>query len=202
MNRHISLHTPHGSLLGQFERPDAPRGLILLARSHHAPADTVIAANLGSHGYATLRMELLSAQEIQFVDATQNVPRLTQRLLDILNLIRNDGDMQTLPLAIFTNGDIAPAAIRAAAQRDAQVKALACHGGLIDRAGLQALELLVAPTLMMFNADDAAGQAAYQRAARHIGGIHDACVLESEMDPVLPVAFWFSKYFGVDRSNL
>ena len=135
MNRYITLQTPHGSLHGQLDRPETPRGLILIARAHHAAIDTIIAENLLPYGYATFTIELLTAQEVQFADATQNVPRLTQRLIDILDMIRNDGDMQELPLAIFATGDIAPAAIRAAAQRDTQVKALVCHGGLIDRAG-------------------------------------------------------------------
>jgi hypothetical protein len=196
MNRYITLQTPHGSLHGQLERPDYPRGLILLARSHHVAVDTTIAANFAAYGYATFAMELLTAQEVQFVDATQNVPRLALRLIDILDMIRNDGDMQELPLAIFATGDIAPAAIRAAAQRDTQVKALACHGGLIDRAGAQALDLLIAPLLMLFDTDDDLGKTAYQRASAHLGGVHERQVMEIGDDPTSPVAAWFSRYLG------
>lgn len=195
MNRHITLQTPHGSLLGQLERPDFPRGLILLARSHHLPIDTVSTANLVTRGYAVFVMELLSAHELQFADATQNVPRLALRLIDILDMIRNDGDMQDLPLGIFASGEIAPAAIRAAAQRDAQVKAVVCHGGLIDRAGAQALDLLVAPLLMLFDADDSIGETAYQRATSHLNCVHEEQVLEIGEAPTMPVAAWFSRYF-------
>ena len=81
-------------------------------------------------------------------------------------LIRRDGDMEVLPLAIFATGDTSPAAIRAAAQRDTQVQALACHGGLIDRAGLEALKYLSAPLLMLFDAEDRIGPLAAERAAR------------------------------------
>lgn len=196
MNRHITLQTPHGTLHGQLERPDHPRGLILLARPHHVAVDIAIAGNLAGYGYASLAMELLSTQELQFVDATQNVPRLALRLIDILDLIRNDGDMQELPLAIFASGDIAPAAIRAAARRDAQVKALACHGGLIDRAGVQALELLVAPLLMLFDTDDALGKAALQRATAHLGGVHEMQVMGIGEDPATAAAAWFSRHLG------
>jgi len=192
MNRSLSIHTPHGTLHGQLEIPENAHGLILLARSHHAAVDTAIAANLAARGYAILAMELLSTQEAQFADATQNVPRLAQRLLDVLDLIRHDGDMQDLPLAIFATGDSAPAAIRAAAQRDTQVRALACHGGLIDRAGLQALSLLVAPLLMLFDAEDEFGKTAYQRAASHLEAVHEMHVLDIAEDPVMRVAAWFS----------
>lgn len=196
MNRHITLQTPHGSLHGQLERPDFPRGLILVARSHHVPVDALTTSCLAAQGYAVFVMELLSAHELQFADATQNVPRLALRLIDILDMIRNDGDMQDLPLGIFASGDIAPAAIRAAAQRDAQVKVVVCHGGLIDRSGAQALDLLVAPLLMLFDCDDSIGEMAYQRATSHLRGVHEKQMLEVGEDPAAGVAAWFTRHFG------
>jgi len=195
MNRHILLHTPHGSLHGQLERPEAPHGLIVLARSHHQPVDAAITANLAARGYAILAMELLTAHELQFVDATQNVPRLAQRLIEILDLARRDGDMQDLPLGILASGDIAPAAIRAAAQRDALVKTVVCHGGLIDRAGVQALELLVAPLLMLIDADDDSTLAAYQRSAKHLRGLHEMQLAAIGESLENLVAIWFSRFF-------
>lgn len=193
MNRHITLQTPQGSLHGQLIRPDVPRGLVLIARAHHTAADVILANNFTDYGYATLTMELLSAQEMQFIDATQNVPRLTLRLIDILDMIRNDGDMEQLPLAIFTTGDIAPAAIRAAARRDAQVRVIACHGGLIDRAGLEALDLLEAPLLMLLDADDDLAQAAWRRAGSHLRCTNEMHEIKMGEDPTHLVAEWFVK---------
>jgi len=192
MNRSFSLQTPHGPLHGHLELPEHARGLVLLARAHHAPVDLIIAANLAARGYAIFAMELLTSQEVHFADATQNVPRLSQRLLDILDLIRHDGDMQELPLAIFATGDAAPAAIRTAAQRDTQVQVLACHGGLIDRAGLQALKLLEAPLLVLFDSDDEIGRTAFQRATSYIKAIHETHILDIGEDPVIRVAAWLS----------
>lgn len=194
MIRSITLQTPHGALHGQLERPEPARGLVLLARARHAPVDSVITANLAARGYAIFTIELLSGQEAQFADATQNVPRLAQRLLDVLDLIRHDGDMQDLPLAIFASGDTTPAALRAAAQRDTQIKALACHGGIVDRAGLQALQLLVAPLLMLFDSDDAIGIGAFRRAASYLAAPHEMHLLNGGEDPVTRVAAWLSIY--------
>jgi dienelactone hydrolase len=104
--------------------------------------------------------------------------------------------MQELPLAIFATGDSCPAAVRVAAQRDTQVKALACHGGLIDRAGLQALKALMAPLLMVFNADDDVANAANQRAASYLPVTHETHLLGSGEDPLLPVINWFSRYLS------
>jgi hypothetical protein len=191
INRRISIHTPSGPLHGQLERPDEARGLIIIARAHHAPVDLEYAAVLNQHGFATLTFELLSAHEIQFPDATQNIPRLTQRLLDLLDLTRHDHDMVDLPIAIFANGDTSPATIRASAQRDLQVKVVVCHGGMIDRAGLQSLKLLAAPLLSLFESDDAQGKTNYARAQPHLICPHQTHTLESFDDPAEIAAKWF-----------
>lgn len=196
MNRTLAIQTPHGSLHGHLELPENPKGLILLARAHHAPVDAIIAANLAARGYAIFSMELLTLQEAQFADATQNVPRLSQRLLDILDLIRHDGDMQELPLAIFASGDATPAAIRAAAQRDVQVKVLAGHGGIVDRAGIEGLKYLAAPLMMLFDADDTLGKIAFERAAHYLNVVHESHVLKPAEDPIMQVAAWFSLHLG------
>lgn len=196
MNRSLTLQTPNGPLHGHFELPDHPRGLILLAHAHNAPLDAVVAANLAGRGYAILNIELLSSREMQFADALQNVPRLSQRLLDIMELIRHDGDMQELPLGILTGGEVTPAVIRAAAQRDIQVKAIAAHGGIIDRAGLQALNLLVAPLLMLFDSDDHLAEAAFRRAVVHLQAAHEMHVLHRGEDPILRIAAWFALHLG------
>lgn len=194
MIRHIVLHTPHGSLHGQLDLPESPKGLILVARSHRVPEDDALLACLAGRGFAILGMDLLTAHELQFADATQNVPRLAQRLLDVLDLIRNDGDMQNLALGIHARGDTSPAAIRCAAQRDIQIRVAVCHGGLIDRAGLQALELLTAPLLMLVEHDDAPASAAYQRAASHLGGKHQLHILAAGDRPLTEVSRWFAEY--------
>ena len=226
MKRTLTIHTPHGLLHGQVDLPEAPKGLILLARTQHTPVDAIITASFAARGYATLSIELLTMHEAQFADATQNVPRLSQRLLDILDLIAHDGDLQGLPLAIFACGDASPAAIRAAAQRDRQVMVVAgqntgraitlmdvtidnqypaCqafslhgaggHGGIIDRAGLQGLKLLVAPLCMLFDSSDQIGQAAYLRAASYLNCSHETNVLNPGEDPILRVVAWFSLHF-------
>lgn len=190
MNRHFSLSTAHGALHGHLERPENPHGLVLVARIHNALADNLVAASLAARGYAILSMELLTAQETHFADAAQNVPRLSQRLLDLLDLIREDGDTQDLPLALLATGDVTPAAIRVAARRDLQVKALACHGGLVDRAGLEALRLLSAPLLMLFDDGTEIERAAFGRARRYLGAVCEERQLAAGEDAALHVAAW------------
>lgn len=192
ITRDLSIQTAHGPLHGKMTLPDEPLAIILLARSHHAPVDALISANLANRGYAILSMDLLTAQEAHFVDATQNVPRLAQRLIDLLDLVRRDESLADLPFAIFATGDASPAAVRAAAQRDKQIHALACHGGLIDRAGKQSLEFLCAPLLMLCDIDDEPVKTSYERSRPYLGAPHEFHQLNPAEDFVLRVAAWFS----------
>lgn len=192
MTHNLTIQTPHGALHGQLLLAPTARAVILLARSHHSPLDTVISANLAARGYAILNMDLLTAQEVHFVDATANVPRLAQRLIDLLDLARRNGDLADLPLGIFATGDASPAAIRAAARRDTQIRALACHGGLIDRAGRESLEFLRAPLLLLADPEDLAVKTSYERARPHLTAPHEFHPLGPVEDPVLRVASWFS----------
>lgn len=190
MNRSLAIHTEHGPLYGQLDLIERPGGLVLLARARHVPLDAVLAERLNEAGFSSLRMELLTSQEAQFVDATHNVPRLAQRLTDLLELVQRDGDMAGLSLAILANGDTTPAALRAAARRDRQVLALACHGGLIDRAGREALNCLKAPLLVLFDAGDDDARTAFQRALPYLGQAPAECTLAMGDDPVDALAPW------------
>ena len=105
-------------------------------------------------------------------------------------LIRIDGDLERLPLSVLAHGDSTPAAIRAAARRDAQVDTLICHGGLVDRAGLQSLQLLTAPLLMLFEHDDDSGPPAWERASRHLGGPHAMHRLAAGESPLAVMLQW------------
>ena len=167
MNRHLTLPTPHGPLIGQLTRPSQPHALILIANPAAEATTGQSLLPLAEQGLAILELNLLTQQETHYADASQDVHRLTQRLILALDFIRGDGDTADLPLAIIAIGDATPAAIRAATQRDQQVQAVIAYGGLIDRAGRQALEWLSAPLLMLFAAEDELGRQAFARAQSH-----------------------------------
>lgn len=194
MNREFVLVTPHGPLRGELTIPSAPRGLVVLAHVHDSPEDVGIASDLAAGSLSVLSMPLLTEEEMRFPDAAHNVPLLTQRLVDLLNLIRIDGDTESLPMALYAGGPATPAALRAAALRDAQVRVLTCHGGLIDQAGLQSLDLLAAPLLMLADADDAAAEASFQRAAEYICAPHKFVCLYPGESPGSHVARWFEEH--------
>lgn len=193
MIQHHSLHLPHGTLYGQLEIPDKASDLVILARSHHTPADVSISDELARRGHAVFCMDLLTAQECSFPDATLNVPKLTQRLLEIIDFSLRNPDLEGFPVAIFAIGDTSPAAIRVAAQRDLLIKAIATHGGLIDRAGKQAMELLVAPLLILLDAGDETALLSNQRAIQYLSDRYRSLMLDTPGDAARHVAEWFEQ---------
>lgn len=194
IERDFGLRTAHGPLHGRFSRPAEATALVVLAHLQSTPLDAVVAANLHGRRHALLSMNLLVPREAQYPDAMHNVPLLAQRLIDVLDLLRQDGDAENLPVGLYAGAHVAPAAIRAAARRDRQVQALVCHGGLIDLAGLENLRFLATPLLMLVDADDTASATAYRRAAGHLGAPHELRTLAPGENPGPAVGGWFGTH--------
>ncbi|MBS1188999.1 MAG: hypothetical protein H6R10_791 [Rhodocyclaceae bacterium] len=194
MNRSFSLATAHGPLPGRLAVSPGARALIVLALAQGEPLDEAVAADLSAFGYAVLSLNLLTVQESVFPDAAYNAPLLTQRLVDALDRTRGDGDTENLPVGLFAADHAAPAAIRTATRRDAQVRALVCHGGLIDHAGRQHLQLLAAPLLMLVDAGDKASANAYRRAAAYFSVPHEMAILAPGENPGAHIARWFGQH--------
>jgi hypothetical protein len=116
--------------------------------------------------------------------------------LHVLDFLKEDGDSAGLPLGIFSIGNIASAAIRAAARRDAQVGALVVFQGLIDNAGAQYLEALAAPLRVLL---DPAGesltplQTATTRAFAHLEITHEMQLTAPDEVPAASLQ-WFSRW--------
>ena len=139
-------------LPGELTVPDEAHGLVVLtALDSCAHAELAkLAGELNGAGLATLIANVLTPDEARFANLHHNTPLLTQRLLDLLALIEQryaEGGLPELPIGLYAVGDVAPAALRAAAQRDRAVAALVCRGGLIDLAGRLYLRTLSAPLL-------------------------------------------------------
>lgn len=196
MSRSLSLRTPQGTLAAQLVLPFEPRAVALLAQLQPNPTDAVIAANLAARHYGILSLPLLTGRESHFPDTHHNVALLTQRLLLGLDLLHRDGETEGLPVVLYATGHGTPAAIRAAAQRDSQVRVVACHGGLIDLAGLQYLNLLGAPLLVLVDRDDPVSATAYRRAEKHLTPAHQMIAIEPLENPSSRVASWFSQHLG------
>lgn len=189
ITRDITLSSPQGALLGHLSRPEHCHSLIIMVQTGPHPADGAIAAALAACNHAILAIDLLTPQEAHFPDQ-QNAPLLAQRLVHLMDLLHRDGDTEDLVLGFYATDYAAPAAIRAAAQRDLAAKALVVSGGSIDHAGLQYLEALAAPLLVLVDHSDSITQAATQRAFQHLSAPHAMHLIE--MQAAAPeAAAWF-----------
>ena len=155
-------------LFARLALPAAARDLLLIAGSGLITVDDEECALLLARQHALLTCALLDEEEIRYPDAVRNVFRLGDRLLQALAHVHRDEGLAALPLVLCCREDVTPAAVRAAAQRDTQVAAIAALGGEIDRAGIERLRLCRAPLLLLHAPEDHQSPAALQRAAPYL----------------------------------
>lgn len=194
IQRSLVIETTHGHLHGHLTRPEYARSMILIARGGdpHGP-QAHLASSLLEHRHAVLELDFLTSQEMHYPDMAHNVHLLAPRFLKALEFLGRDGDSEGLPIGIFAAGGMAAAALRAAAQRDADVRALVLYQGMIDHAGREYLEVLQAPTLVLIANDDEVLSAATQRALLHIHSAHELRYADPQTLAAAATE-WFERY--------
>lgn len=194
MKQHLALAGSYGKLHGELVIPEQPRGLVIVAYAHRIAINDPGARHLLGCGYALLGSMLLSEREMHFPDAAQDVGRLTRRLLDVIELSNRDENTRKLPLGLLVGGEVTPAAIRAAAQRDARVAAIAAFGGNADRAGLQALGMLAAPLLMLIDGSAVPTAEAWEKVRQRIEAPTDSHILAPGDKAGERIADWLQRH--------
>lgn len=203
----LVLAVPHGTLHGELLLPDHARGIVLYVAASGTDLQAAhghSAEDLHACGFGTLAIDLLIESERHFADADRHLPHLADRLLAVIHQLHRRMELEeipTLPLGLIAAYDATPLAVRVAAQRDQDIGALVCHGGLVDLAGLQYLKVLQAPLLLLTDSDDTVASRNLQRARQYMPG-----VVETEQLPTAPdqttraatqhAARWFQRYLG------
>lgn len=144
------------SLAGSLTVPEAARGVVLFAHgsgsSRHSPRNQRVAAFLNDDGFATLLMDLLTAEEerVDLVTAELrfDIPLLGERLVVATDWLSSQEHTAALPLGSFGASTGAAAALIAAAERPDATRAVVSRGGRPDLAA-GALERVQAPTLLI-----------------------------------------------------
>jgi dienelactone hydrolase len=144
------------SLAGSLMVPDRARGVVLFAHgsgsSRHSPRNRQVASSLNEAGFATLLMDLLTAEEERVDLATAelrfDIPLLGERLVAATDWLAARAQTAALPLGSFGASTGAAGALIAAAERPAVTHAVVSRGGRPDLAG-DALERVRAPTLLI-----------------------------------------------------
>ncbi|MBK9447731.1 MAG: hypothetical protein IPO00_17510 [Betaproteobacteria bacterium] len=173
-HQHIHLTLPHAVLEGELVLPHHSQGLVIFVAGCGSAAMASageIDQQLYRSGFGTLTIDLLIESECHYADAESHLPHLVERLLAVITHLHRLMDSESIaeqPIGLVAAGTATPVAARVAALRDKEVKALVCHGGLIDLAGLQFLKVLQAPLLMIADAEDERAATNLQRARPHI----------------------------------
>jgi pimeloyl-ACP methyl ester carboxylesterase len=116
-------------------------------------------------GYATLHVGLLSHEEERKApEVWHQVATLTTRIAAVLEWINHQPALKDLPLGISARDAATAAMIRVAARDGAQLKALASRGGRPDLAGLEPLQSLNTPLLLVTGELDDVGPIPNQQA--------------------------------------
>ena len=137
------------------------RGTVLFAHgsgsSRHSPRNRFVAEVLQNAGYATLLMDLLTAEEETLDERTAalrfDIDLLARRLIGATWWLQDQPETAKLPVGYFGASTGAAAALVAAADVTDLVSAVVSRGGRPDLAG-DALHKVIAPTLLIVGGDD------------------------------------------------
>jgi dienelactone hydrolase len=146
---------------GDLRVPPAPCGLVLFAHgsgsSRFSRRNREVAEYLGRHGFATLLLDLLTAREesvdVRTMEYRFDIPRLGARVSAAADWAAVQPDLQGLRIGCFGASTGAAAALVAAADRPATIRAVVSRGGRPDLAA-DALPRVQAPTLLIVGSRD------------------------------------------------
>jgi putative phosphoribosyl transferase len=141
--------------------PDNPEGLIIFAHgsgsSRRSARNRQVAEALDEAKLATLLLDLLTMEEESIDQFTRefrfDIPRLGRRVVAAADWAVQQQDLRSLPIGLFGASTGAAAALVAASERSAEVRAVVSRGGRPDLAG-PALASALAPTLLIVGSAD------------------------------------------------
>ncbi|RFS86069.1 hydrolase [Actinomadura spongiicola] len=157
----VTIDLQGAALPGDLALPDEPLGVVLFAHgsgsSRRSPRNRAVAAGLNEAGIGTLLFDLLTAHEDETDAFTGefrfDIDLLTRRLTGAVDRVAGAPPTAGLPIGLFGASTGAAAALRTAAERPEQVRAVVSRGGRPDLAGA-ALERVAAPVLLIVGARD------------------------------------------------
>lgn len=160
-----ALRIPAGPVMldGELAQPPKADAVVLFAHgslsSRHSPRNRYVAAALNRVGFATVLMDLLTAEEDQFDRLTGRLrfdtALLARRLTAATDWLIATSRAAPPPLFLFGASTGAAAALRCAADRPELVHGVVSRGGRPDLAA-DALKAVHAPTLLIVGGNDPA----------------------------------------------
>ncbi|HUX89858.1 MAG TPA: dienelactone hydrolase family protein [Gallionellaceae bacterium] len=200
---------------GMLELPGNVKSIVLFAHgsgsSRHSKRNNYVARVLQNSGIGTLLMDLLTPEEDADYPNRFDIPLLTHRLLAATSWIKNESQTMHLPIGYFGASTGAAAALQAAALSNGEIAAVVSRGGRPDMAGINVLEKVKSPTLLLVGGWDdeviTLNRDAYEhlRCTKELVIVPGATHLFSEPGTLEEVArqaaAWFVKYLNPSHSE-
>jgi putative phosphoribosyl transferase len=186
-------------LSGDLEVPPDARGVVVFAHGsgsgRHSPRNRAVASALRRAGLATLLMDLLTPDEegrdARTGELRFDIAFLADRLLGAVDRLGDEPATKALPVGCFGASTGGGAALVAAARHPEGIAAVVSRGGRPDLAG-DALERVVAPTLLIVGGDDHAVLDLNRRALERISA-------EKRLEVVPGATHLFAEPGALDR---
>ena len=159
--REVVVQAAEVNLPGMLVVPEGARGVVLFAHgsgsSRFSSRNRFVAEVLNRAGLGILLFDLLTAEEHAEDQHTRHlrfdIELLGRRLVNAVDWSRREPDVATLPVGLFGASTGAAAALIAAAEQPALVRAVVSRGGRPDLGG-EALAAVEAPTLLIVGGND------------------------------------------------
>ncbi len=150
----VMIPAGHVWLDGVLNYSPGSAGLILIIERNGNNLITgrsaFLATLLNEQGFSTLTASMLSHDEQKRTPGLWNqIPVLSGRLTAVATWIADQAQLLTLSLGVLARDTSAAAMIRIAAQGNHAFAALACRGGRPDLAGLQPIDSLRLPLMLV-----------------------------------------------------
>ena len=155
--REVTVEVEGISLPGSLFVAADPIGIVVFAHgsgsSRHSPRNVAVARRLHGLRLSTLLFDLLTVEEARDRDNVFAVELLGVRLLGATHWVREQRELQSIPLGYFGASTGAAAALIAASRLPSEVSAVVSRGGRPDLAG-SALREVKSPTLLIVGGHD------------------------------------------------
>ncbi|MFL6472730.1 MAG: dienelactone hydrolase family protein [Nitrososphaeraceae archaeon] len=161
------VHVPTGGqvvLEANLSIPKNTQGVVIFAHgsgsSRHSPRNRYVAQVLQNEGIATLLIDLLTEDEEEIDLQTRHlrfdIGLLAKRLIGATDWLtkQNSGSRRDFKVGYFGASTGAAAALVAAAERPNTINAIVSRGGRPDLAGIDTLQKVQAPTLLIVGGND------------------------------------------------
>ncbi|MET9430615.1 MULTISPECIES: alpha/beta family hydrolase [unclassified Streptomyces] len=161
-SRTARIDAGDATLVGDLAVPADARGVVAFAHgsgsSRHSPRNRAVAEALREAGLGTLLLDLLTQQEervdMMTAELRFDIPLLGRRVTATVDWLGREPGTAGLPVGLFGASTGAAAALVAAAERPAGVRAVVSRGGRPDLAGEQVLPAVRAPVLLVVGGED------------------------------------------------